>query len=167
MPEPKHNRGKSNQSYATPKEFIQAVKRGLGGIEFAYDLAATAKNTQAAKWWSPEQDSLKQAWDAKGWNWLNPPYGHITPWVEKAFTDSLKYDTSIAMLIPASVGSNWWRNYVHMEARVWLLNRRIQFVGAPTVSPKDHALLIYAPWLESGYHIWDWAQEHVYLAEPH
>lgn len=168
MAEPNHNRGRSKQDYGTPPEFIAAVKHGLGIQEFAYDLAATNENTQAPRWWTPEQDSLKQTWDCvRGWNWLNPPYNHIEPWVKKAYDASLKNDISIAMLLPASVGSNWWRAYVHEESRVWLLNRRIKFVGANDVSPKDHALILYAPWLDPGYRIWDWEMEPwVRLREP-
>ena len=47
------------------------------------------------------------------------------------------------MLVPAGVGSNWWKAWVHHKAYVFLLNGRITFVGQPTCYPKDCCLLYY------------------------
>ena len=41
----------------------------------------------ADRYLTPDTDALAEdiLWDSqKGWNWLNPPYGNIRPWVEKA-----------------------------------------------------------------------------------
>lgn len=166
MAEPRHKRGESKQDYGTPKPLIEAVKRGLGIKEFAFDLAATKANAKALKYYTIADNALAQDWAGDGWHWLNPPYAHIQPWIMKAYESRIAYDAKIAMLLPASVGSNWWRHYVHNEARVWFLNRRVQFDGAKDVSPKDHAIILYGPWLSKGYHIWDFETEHVNLSEP-
>jgi hypothetical protein len=77
------------------------------------------------------------------------------------------------MLIPAGVGSNWWRDYVHNKAMVLLLNGRITFGGCPPnpktgkvdAYPKDCALLLYSPenkfYIDHGdaaYDVWSWAK---------
>jgi hypothetical protein len=63
----------------------------------------------------------------------------------------------IVVLVPASVGSNWWKEHVHREAWVLFLNRRITFEGHTAGYPKDLALIVYGPDKAGcGYDIWDW-----------
>src|SRR5678815_366168 len=114
MPEQKP--GRSKQDYQTPPEFIEAVKRRLDIGWFRHDLAASPTNAQAATFYTEQDDSLKQDWhDMDGWLWLNPPFSDIGPWVEKAAFESAM-GAHIAMLIPASVGANWWARYVQYSS---------------------------------------------------
>ena len=148
--------GRSKQDYQTPPEFLAAVKQLLGINEFAVDLAASATNTAAAKFYDESISSLSQVWrTAVGqWAWLNPPYGDLKVWVRAAW--GARHDANIAMLVPAGVGSNWWRDYVHQKALVYLLNGRITFVGQPTCYPKDCCLLLYGRAILPRYEVWDW-----------
>lgn len=165
MAEPKHNKGKSKQDYETPREFLDAACRMLNIVEegFLLDVAATAENAKAPFFYGVEQDGLVQSWRAPGtdagWTWCNPPHADIRPWVERAFTETCTSGASSAVLVPAGVGSNWWRDWVHEKAHVLLLNGRLTFVGADQPYPKDCALLIYAyardGW-DPGYHVWTW-----------
>lgn len=153
---PAQKPGKSRQDYATPPEFLLAVKERLHIKEFWYDLAAAAENTTALQFYSEAEDSLKQEWFAMpGWSWLNPPFGKLEPWVQKAWAAKL-LGFQIAVLVPASVGSNWWANWVHEEAHVLFLRPRLQFVGAKDPYPKDLALLLYHPAIHGGYDTWSW-----------
>lgn len=153
MAEPKHNKGASKQDYGTPPELLAAVKEQIGIENFAMDLAASAENTVANAFLTEADNSLNYDWSCiEGWSWCNPPYSHITPWVKKASESTNK----IAMLLPASVGSNWWRDYVHLRAEVWFLNGRVKFVGAPTHSPKDHVILLYNAGEPGHYEVWTW-----------
>jgi hypothetical protein len=93
-----------------------------------------------------------------GWAFCNPPYGDIRPWVEKAYTES-QDGAQIAMLVPASVGSNWWRDWVEDVAYTIFLNGRITFVGASAPYPKDCAILLYAKYLHGGHVYWRWTAE--------
>ena len=150
------NRGGSKQDYQTPPEFIAATCKRLGITTFTWDLAADDTNKQAPFFYSEEQNSLIQDWDScGGWLWLNPPYNNITPWVAKAAATRESY---IAMLVPASVGANWWADHVDGRAHVLLLNGRLTFVGAKDPYPKDCALLLYTPFILShgGYEVWNW-----------
>jgi DNA (cytosine-5)-methyltransferase 1 len=156
---PDQKPGLSKQDYQTPQEFIIACLNRLRISEFTWDLAASAQNTQADHFITQEQDSLKQRWhELDGWLWLNPPYADIKPWVEKAHEESLK-GALIAILIPASVGANWWRDYVNNSCYQLFLNGRITFVGCSTPYPKDCALLLYTPFIRSGNSVWDWRKE--------
>src|SRR5262245_23845034 len=111
MPVPKQKPGKSKQDYQTPQEFLAATCDMLNIEGFDWDLAASPENTVAPNFFTEADNSLAQDWTkCQGWCWLNPPFSHIAPWAQKA---NEARGTNIAMLIPASVGSNWWAQYVH------------------------------------------------------
>lgn len=155
------NRNRSKQDYQTPPEFLTAVRDRLKINEFGFDLAASEESKVCEAFFSEEQDSLAEHndWDnTLGWNWLNPPYNDITPWVKKASEQSLDGNL-IAMLVPASVGANWWLNHVINESYQLFLNGRITFVGAKDPYPKDCALLLYTPFIRSGSVIWSWREK--------
>jgi phage N-6-adenine-methyltransferase len=155
---PKQKPGKSKQDYRTPQDFIAAVKSRLHISSFEWDLAADASNTLASGFYSVEVDSLKQDWAShKGWLWLNPPYNDIEKWVHKAALESAK-GAKIAMLVPASVGANWWKNWVEPCAYQLFLNGRLTFQGCDSFYPKDCTLLLYTPYIRSGNAVWNWRE---------
>jgi phage N-6-adenine-methyltransferase len=156
---PRQQPGTSKQDVRTPKNFLAAVKLRLGIDAFAVDLAASQSNTVAKQFYSERSNALIQPWVFDGWNWLNPPFGDIRPWVQKACEES-RLGAHTAMLVPAGVGANWWRDWVHGKARILLLNGRITFVGHKQAYPKDCALLIYEPGVIPAYETWTWANEH-------
>lgn len=164
---PAQKPGRSIQSYGTPPDFLRALKRALGISSFSVDLAADEKNAVADRFYTADMDSLNQSWDTDGrWAYCNPPFGHILPWVHKAYTERLQNNARVAMLLPASVGSNWWRDWVHDKCRVWFLNRRLTFVGQTDPYPKDCAILLYSRYLNPGYHCWDWMNDDLRIADP-
>lgn len=163
MPEPRHNKGKSKQDYETPDDFIAAVKRRYSIEEFDCDLAASAENTKAPCYHDIDSNSLIQNWKiGDGWNWLNPPFADIRPWVEKAYAEWIIHGAMTLVLLPAGVGSNWFRDFVYEKATLILLNNRIHFVGAEFTYPKDLILVEYGPRAGCGVgpwgdiHIWAW-----------
>lgn len=160
MAEPNHNRGKSKQDYRTPPDLLRAVKARLGITEFKIDLAADEDNTIAKLWYDSSQDALaiERPWTgapSNGWCWCNPPYANISPWVEKAARESWK-GVHVCMLVPVSVGANWWHNWVEPYAYISFLKPRLKFVGATHPYPKDCALLLYTPWGFKGHDIFNW-----------
>ncbi len=165
MSMPAQKPGRSKQDYQTPPEFIRATHKKLGIEYFHVDLAATPENKQGLLWFGPESDyytdSLSDDCDwavCAPWSWLNPPYGNINPWVRKAWATTSTSDAKIAMLVPASVGSNWWRDWVHNKAHIILLNGRLSFDGKSPF-PKDCALLLYNRTYVGGYQVWSWKEE--------
>lgn len=157
MTMPSQKPGRSRQDYRTPPEFLWAVKRRLGIDAFAVDLAASKENTVADEYFDKASDALARSWVFRGWDWLNPEFKYIDPWVRRAFEQS-RVGARVAMLVPASVGANWWRAYVHNKAFVLLLNGRITFVGETMPYPKDCVLLLYGPDVAPGYDVWKWQQ---------
>jgi phage N-6-adenine-methyltransferase len=152
MTQPVQKPGRSRQTYATPIEFVTAVRRHLGIENFAIDLAADETNTVASRYFDEAMDSLSLPWDElwEGWAWLNPPFSHIGPWAKKCAECRQK----VAFLVPAGVGANWFRDYVDGRAKVLLLNGRICFDGKDPY-PKDCILALYG--VTPGYEVWTWA----------
>ena len=64
----------------------------------------------------------------------------------------------IALLVPASVGANWFKHYVDQKAFWLALNGRLAFLpDKPSwMYPKDCLLALYAPELSPGYEVWTW-----------
>lgn len=161
MTMPKQKPGKSKQDYGTPKIFLDAVRKRLKIKDFGIDLAASMDNRVVPAHFDEGQDSLKMDWATHldgEWGWLNPPFGKISPWVEKAAKESMN-GAQIAMLVPASVGANWWATWVEPYAYQVFLNGRVTFVGEVAPFPKDSALLLYHPWGFLGHEIWHWKNQ--------
>ncbi len=148
-------RGKSKQDYPTPWSFIHACEHRFGKI--AFDLAATAENAKAPSFFTKEQDSLLQPWHLlDGLLFLNPEFGNITPWVKKCWEES-NLGAKILFLTPASIGSNWFRDYVNGSAQVLALNGRITFEGASDPYPKDCILSCFG--FPVGFDVWTWTND--------
>ena len=147
--------GRSKQNYQTPPAFLGAVRQWLGVEDFTIDLAADKGNAVVPNHYTKAQDALQQDWRSSGWAWLNPPFGHLEPWVRKAWEESQR-GAALVMLVPAGVGANWWRDWVHGKAQVLLLNGRLTFVGESTCYPKDCCLLVYGPTVVPQYCVWSW-----------
>ena len=164
MSPPRQKPGRSRQDFVTPDVFIAAVKRRLGIESFAFDFAADYVNTKAPRFWNEAADALSfkpTEWRAQlgdGWGWLNPPFARIEPWAQYCAAVRRR-GGSIAFLVPAGVGANWFRDHVqHGRALVLLLNGRIAFMpDKPTWGyPKDCILALYSPRVRAGYKVWNW-----------
>lgn len=162
---PRQKPGKSKQDYGTPDDFLGSTLLRLGIDKFDCDLACRRDNRipcARTGLYFPEVDSLAVPWPTKGWNWLNPEYADIRPWAQKCAEQWLGRDVRTAFLVPASVGSEWWYEYVHDVALALFLRPRLKFKGMkpnPKTGkidpyPKDLALILYGE--EPGYDSWRW-----------
>lgn len=154
------NRHNSKQDYETPDEFLTAVIVRFGKI--GWDLAATADNAVTMKGWnhfygpgSPHhEDSLAPdcMWMPSFLNWLNPPYANIADWAKKADESGVK----VLMLVPASVGSEWFAKHVNGKHYVLGLRPRLTFKGTPDPYPKDLMLVCFNFYGFKGFDTWRW-----------
>lgn len=159
---PPQKPGRSKTDYQTPREFIEAVERAFGRLD--WDLAAHQDNHIVSSWYGPggvEEDSLTQDWSdiagrCNGNLWLNPPYDDIGTWAKKSSETKLGPYDRIFFLVPASIGSNWYRDYVFNHALTIALNGRLSFDGKNPY-PKDLILACYG--YKPGFEIWDWKRD--------
>jgi phage N-6-adenine-methyltransferase len=163
-----------NQNWRTPPEFLDAVRRRFGFIDF--DLAATkghqVTGPHAWEYFSPEEDSLSKGWarlpmhpehEAKVCRvaFLNPPFANLRPWAQKLSVECHALSRWTLMLAPASMGSGWWRDHVLGRAMVYGIPRMAFLDGemqAQAVYPKDLALVAYG-YGAHGTGYWDWRRE--------
>lgn len=145
----------SRQDYETPDDILLAVKNRLHIEHFAMDVAASPTNAVTTEYYTEQTDGLANPWAGEGWNWCNPPFGQLALWVKKA-KEEAERGASTVMLVPASVGSNWYASWVEPYAFVSYLNPRLTFKGATDPYPKDLMLLFYTPWGFTGNEVWFW-----------
>lgn len=70
--------------WETPQEFFDELN---AEFHFTLDPCADAHNHKCDKYFTKEQDGLKQEWS--GVVFCNPPYGRdISKWVEKAYNSA-------------------------------------------------------------------------------
>lgn len=162
--------GTSKQDYGTPLEFLQAVKKRFEVKEFSYDLAADKMNRKAKLFFDERDDSLSKDWKKlRGHLWLNPPFANIEPWVRKCSESrDARHSRVIYFLVPASVGANWFAEWVaepvaraEMGVEVLFLQGRLSFDGKAPY-PKDCMLIRFsggAYLSKSGYEVWNWRKD--------
>lgn len=143
------------QDYGTPTALLDAVRARFGRLD--WDLAARADNAVCANYISPQQDSLKTKWEGFDFThrvggpinlWLNPPFKQADEFAAKCaewYIGSVHPQSRLLFLVPASVDSNWWRDFVSAKARVLSLAPRLTFVGCDDPYPKPMALCVYEP----------------------
>lgn len=155
------HQGPGEQTVVTPGDLLVAVQRRFGRITI--DLAATAENARAPKCITPEEDSLSESIDwadrigKKGVAWLNPPFKHMRPWVQKASATRLVGSQRIVVLGLASVASEWFALYVARHALVLPLRPRVTFLGHSDPYPSDLMLMVYG--MGAGFEPWRWDAE--------
>lgn len=156
----------SKQDYGTPAIFTEACQAKFGPLVF--DLAATPVNAVTPSFFdfSKGEDAFKSEWPRQGLCWLNPPYSSrddsphsLADWTKRC-KEQAALGTELLFLVPAAVGSNWFRDNVASAADVYLLNGRIAFVGETAGYTKDMMLCHYGPYplpLKIG--IWRWTED--------
>lgn len=145
-------RHRSKQDYETPREFIAAIERRFGPL--AWDLAASAENAKAPRFFAKEDDALRKAWGALEGNlWLNPEFDDIAPWADLCAGVRSRPAWTL-LLTPASPGSNWFQRIVAPHAHVLELAPRLSFDGKNPY-PKDCVLSAFGFGI-TGRSFWRW-----------
>lgn len=157
---PKQRPGESEQVVQTPPEFIAAVERVFGRLD--YDFAALSTNrVNDLPYFGPDhpdesyRDGVAALWPEDGIGWLNPEFSDIHPWAYKCYGETMFSSLHVLMLVPASVGANWYRDWVQPYADVYSVGR-MKFVGHKHLYPKDLILCHY--WKLGGgkFKHWEW-----------
>lgn len=123
--------------HATPQAFYDALDAEFG---FELDVCALADNAKCEKYYTPEQDGLKQNWE--GVCWMNPPYGReIGKWMEKAYNASLGGAT-VVCLIPSRTDTRWWHKHA-MLGEIRFIKGRLKFGDAKNSAPFPSAVVVF------------------------
>lgn len=134
-----HYSSKTNE-WSTPQAFFDELNKEFN---FTLDPCATSENAKCTKYFTVEDDGLKQDW-SNDVVFMNPPYGReIKYWVQKAFEESLKGAT-VVCLIPARTDTTYWHNYIFGKADdIRFIKGRLKFGGSKNPAPFPSAIIIY------------------------
>ena len=109
-------------------------------FHFTLDVCALPETAKCARYFSPADDGLSQAWE--GVCWMNPPYGRaIVDWMRKAFEESQRGCT-VVCLVPARTDTEWWHQYA-MRGEIRYLRGRVRFGEATSCAPFPSAIVIF------------------------
>lgn len=123
--------------WATPQDFFDKYD---AIYNFELDVCAVKENAKCGKYFTPEQDGLKQEWS--GICWMNPPYGRgIGKWMRKAY-ESSGNGTIVVCLVPARTDTRWWHDYA-MKGQIEFIKGRLKFGDAKTNAPFPSAVVTF------------------------
>lgn len=128
----------NTDEWSTPQDLFDELN---ATFHFTLDPCATPENAKCAKFYTKEQDGLKQDWGGEV-IWCNPPYGReIGKWVKKCS----EHRGVAVMLIPARTDTRWWHDYIanNPTASVRFIKGRLKFGDAKNCAPFPSAIVIF------------------------
>lgn len=127
----------STDDWYTPDDFYQELDK-----EFHFDLDPCADdfNHKCEKYFTKEQDGLKQSWG--GYRvFCNPPYGQaIKEWVKKCAESDAEL---VVMLIPARTDTKYFHEYIYGKAEIRFVRGRLKFGGCKNSAPFPSMVVIF------------------------
>ena len=135
--------------WETPKDLFRKLDEEF---HFTLDPCATPQTAKCKKFYTKNDDGLRQSWAGEV-VFMNPPYGRqIAKWVKKAWEESKKGATVVALL-PARTDTNWFHDYVLNKAEIRFIRGRVYFRqdgGRVDRAPFPSMIVIYRPKSEKG-----------------
>lgn len=120
--------------WATPMSFFKKYDDLYG---FELDVCASVGNAKCKRFFTKEDDGLKQEWT--GVCWMNPPYGReIGLWMKKAWESK----ATVVCLVPARTDTKWWHDYA-MKGEIEFIRGRLKFGNAKNSAPFPSAVVVY------------------------
>ena len=144
--------------WATPQSIFDKLN---DEFHFTLDVCALPENAKCKRYFTPEQDGLKQSWSGECC-WMNSPYGkEIGLWLGRAYrlalshsivVDGAGWDAHITnqgvvvALVPTRTNAPWWHDYVMKAAEIRFIRKKVSFVGDKNgVAFTGHAIVVFRP----------------------
>lgn len=128
-----------NQEYETPQSLFDTLDAEFG---FNLDAAASIDNHKVPYYFTKGNNALGMPW--LGIVWCNPPYGReIGAFVEKGHDESVAWDSTVVMLLPARTDTRWWHDYVMRASEIRFIKGRLKFVGEKNSAPFPSCIVVF------------------------
>ena len=126
--------------WATPQELFDQLNQEF---RFNLDPCADAQNHKCARYFTAEDDGLKQNWG--GYRvFCNPPYGRaLKDWVEKCYREGCKDNTIVVLLIPARTDTTYFHDFIQRRAEIRFVRGRLKFGDSKTGAPFPSMIVIF------------------------
>ena len=125
--------------WETPQDFFNKYDNIY---HFTLDAASNDKNAKCQNHFTKETDGLRHTWTGET-VWLNPPYGKgIGKWVQKAYEESRKPDTTVVCLLPARTDTKWFHDYCKL-GKIEFIRGRLKFEGNKNNAPFPSMIVVF------------------------
>jgi site-specific DNA-methyltransferase (adenine-specific) len=126
--------------WSTPQDFYDKLNAEFG---FTLDPCSNHENHKTDKYFTFEDDGLRENW-SKDITFMNPPYGReIGLWVRKAYETSLDGGL-VVCLVPSRTDTRWWHDYIiGGNAEIRFLKGRLKFGNSKNSAPFPSAVVIF------------------------
>lgn len=127
-------------NWATPQAFFDKLNEEFN---FTLDPCADEFNHKCNKYFTKEQDGLKQDWGTET-VFCNPPYGRaIKDWVKKSY-ESAQNGATVVMLIPARTDTSYFHDYIYYgKAEIRFIRGRLKFGDSKNSAPFPSMIVIF------------------------
>lgn len=128
-------------TWTTPQWFFDELNREF---EFTLDPCCLQDTRKCDKYFTPEDDGLKQDWGGER-VFVNPPYGRgISNWIKKCSDESKKHNTIVVALIPARTDTKYFHDFIYNKVKeIRFLKGRLKFGGAKNSAPFPSMVVVF------------------------
>lgn len=124
----------------TPQGFYDELNKEFN---FTLDPCANHENHKTDKYFTKEDDGLKQDW-SDNVVFCNPPYGRVLKdWIKKASDEAKKDNTTVVMLIPARTDTKYFHEYIYHKAEIRFIKGRLKFGGSKNAAPFPSMVVVF------------------------
>jgi phage N-6-adenine-methyltransferase len=140
-----HNSG--NNEWYTPKEYVDAARSVMGGIDCDPASSEIANRTvQARTYYTAEEDGLAYEWNGRVW--MNPPYAQplVAQFCEALVAQYGKTVTEACVLVNNATDTGWFHTLLDIANAVCFLRGRVRFIdmeGKPSGAPLQGQAIVY------------------------
>ncbi len=95
-------------------------------FDFTMDVAASSYNYKHPNYYSIDDNALFQEWGDRVF--CNPPYSKIYSFLQKAWLEIKKGNTSVAVFLTfANTDTNWFHKFIYNKAEIRFIKGRLKF----------------------------------------
>lgn len=122
----------SDALFSSDKNFWETPQRLFDELDaefhFTLDVASSDENHKCARYFTQNDDGLRQNWGGET-VFCNPPYGSKETglWTEKCYREGQKPGTTVVLLIPARTDRASFHDYILGKAEIRFLRGRLKF----------------------------------------
>lgn len=128
----------NDQTWETP---IQLFNKLNTEFNFTVDVCAGVFTFKCKNFYTETENGLEQDW-SNDICWMNPPYDQCALWLKKAYEESLRGATVVA-LIPARTDTKYWHDYCMNASEIRFIKGRLKFGSSTNSAPFPSAIIVF------------------------
>ncbi len=131
----------AKHDWRTPPLVFEDLHAEFG---FTVDAASSDQNALLSRHWTEADEPLLRSWAGER-VFVNPPYSHVSRWMEKAWNEAATAELVVA-LVPSRTDTAWWHDYVMQANEIRFIRGRLKFSGTKFNAPFPSAIVVWRAW---------------------